>query len=154
MSLSRAERYRSYWRKAGRKYRRSHPERYRALRQKYRSKNVDRRRAWDRDRSKEWRRNNPEKKAAQAAVDKARRRGAPGKGINREEWQGIVAAALGLCAYCNQRRKLTLDHIDPLARGGLHEPENAAAACNECNTRKYDRPLVVWLALRAQERAA
>lgn len=154
MSLDKESRRRAWWRKAGRKYRRKHPERYRALSQRYRRANADQRRVSDRERSKAWRKANPEKRAARSAVDKARRRGAPGKGITREEWQTILADSLGLCAYCNTRKKLTLDHIDPLAQGGLHEPENSAPACSRCNSCKHDRPLLVWLAIRAQERAA
>lgn len=44
------------------------------------------------------------------------------------------------CQYCGrQTRELTLDHVIPRHRNGLHEWENLAAACKACNHRKAGR---------------
>lgn len=43
--------------------------------------------------------------------------------------------------YCGQTLDLgtaTLDHVQPLARGGAHTPGNVVAACGPCNRRKGD----------------
>ena len=40
------------------------------------------------------------------------------------------------CQYCGERRPLTIDHVQPVSRGGLHRWENVVAACGPCNTRK------------------
>jgi 5-methylcytosine-specific restriction endonuclease McrA len=96
-----------------------------------------------------WERNNPEKVRARTATKRARRTTAPGTGITARQRQGILADSLGLCAYCNERRPLALDHIEPLFRGGEHDESNAAAACKPCNSSKCDTPLLVWLAIRA-----
>lgn len=38
-------------------------------------------------------------------------------------------------------RKLTIDHILPLSKGGGHEWNNVVAACSRCNNKKADRTL-------------
>jgi 5-methylcytosine-specific restriction endonuclease McrA len=40
------------------------------------------------------------------------------------------------CQYCGSLKKLTLDHVMPRSRGGLHTWENVVAACESCNLRK------------------
>jgi 5-methylcytosine-specific restriction endonuclease McrA len=90
---------------------------------------------------------------ASGATKRARRRSAPGSGITRNHWAEIMADSLGICAYCGERRPLSLDHVDPLVRGGSHDPENAVAACKPCNSSKGATPLVLWLARGASKRA-
>jgi 5-methylcytosine-specific restriction endonuclease McrA len=44
------------------------------------------------------------------------------------------------CQYCGtQTRDLTLDHVMPRHRGGVHTWENVVAACKGCNHRKAGR---------------
>ena len=46
------------------------------------------------------------------------------------------------CVYCATRldqHTATLDHVVPLARGGLHDPGNLVVACGPCNRLKGDR---------------
>lgn len=46
------------------------------------------------------------------------------------------------CAYCATRfteADLTVEHIVPVSRGGLHEWTNVVTACRSCNTRKGNR---------------
>jgi 5-methylcytosine-specific restriction endonuclease McrA len=44
------------------------------------------------------------------------------------------------CQYCGQQtRDLTLDHVMPRHRGGVHTWENVVAACKGCNHRKAGR---------------
>ena len=42
------------------------------------------------------------------------------------------------CYYCGRKSKLTLDHFDPLAKGGAHCISNLVFACFSCNSRKRD----------------
>ncbi len=45
------------------------------------------------------------------------------------------------CVYCGSALDLdsaTLDHVQPLARGGAHTPGNVVSACGPCNRRKGD----------------
>ena len=60
--------------------------------------------------------------------------------------ENLHRESLGLCAYCNTRKPLTLDHIEALAKGGAHNLENATLACAQCNQRKHKKTLLVWLA--------
>ena len=61
----------------------------------------------------------------------------------------MTAAALGLCTYCGEHGRLTLDHIEPLFLGGAHDFDNVTLACAACNCSKGDTVLLVWLAKRA-----
>ncbi len=41
------------------------------------------------------------------------------------------------CQYCGlQTKELTLDHVVPKSRGGVHSWENLVSACKACNHRK------------------
>lgn len=133
-------------------------DRHRAANKAYRERNPEKTRL----KSLRWHRANPDKVAAKSKryaqshrelkrdVDARRRsRMAQGVGVTTAEWREVKRAAVGLCAYCGHPRRLTLDHLDPIARGGRHEPDNITAACKSCNSAKNDSTLVVWLARRA-----
>jgi 5-methylcytosine-specific restriction endonuclease McrA len=45
------------------------------------------------------------------------------------------------CVYCAAPLEFdiaTIDHVFPLARGGIHSPGNLVAACGRCNRLKGD----------------
>ncbi|MFK8002452.1 MAG: HNH endonuclease [Polyangiales bacterium] len=44
-----------------------------------------------------------------------------------------------VCAYCDAREKMTLDHVLPKSRGGPSTWENLVACCRPCNERKGRR---------------
>lgn len=45
------------------------------------------------------------------------------------------------CHYCGTtNNELTIDHIQPTARGGTDTPNNITVACRSCNSRKGTRP--------------
>lgn len=101
-----------------------------------------------RDKSAHYRREFPIQRRTIHAKSRAKTVGAPGRGITAEETADILAGSLGICAYCYRPSKPCFDHIDPLSRGGAHEPENVAVCCLACNASKRDRVLIVWLANR------
>jgi 5-methylcytosine-specific restriction protein A len=52
-------------------------------------------------------------------------------------WKRQVEA--GVCHYCQQKvpsQDLTMDHLVPLARGGLSVKNNLVPACRDCNAKK------------------
>jgi 5-methylcytosine-specific restriction protein A len=58
--------------------------------------------------------------------------------LRRSRWWRQKCAA-GVCYYCSRQvglSALTMDHIVPLARGGVSAKNNLVPACKECNSQK------------------
>ena len=57
-----------------------------------------------------------------------------------DDVQRIFKTQDGRCAYCrdvfSEALKPTVDHIVPLAAGGMHWPSNLCLACQTCNSKK------------------
>lgn len=68
--------------------------------------------------------------------------------FSASDYRRLRTEAGGICAYCLERRRLTLDHVEPISKGGPHIPANAVMACQSCNTSKKDRPLLIFLMQR------
>ncbi len=66
-----------------------------------------------------------------------------------EEWNQIVQGQNGLCASCREPKKLTVDHIIPLSKGGRHEAGNIQGLCKPCNSKKGNRIVVQESAVMA-----
>jgi 5-methylcytosine-specific restriction endonuclease McrA len=56
--------------------------------------------------------------------------------VNR---RGVLARDNHGCQYCGSRHGLTLDHVMPRSKGGLHTWENVVTACARCNGLKGDK---------------
>ncbi|MFD5161000.1 HNH endonuclease [Streptomyces hawaiiensis] len=69
-----------------------------------------------------------------------------------EEWEEWS------CAYCDssftEMVVAEVDHIRPLARGGVHEWFNLAPACAWCNRLKSDRDVAEWVSQTAGDSLA
>lgn len=52
----------------------------------------------------------------------------------------------GRCAYCktSMGEKYTIDHIEPVAKGGTNWPSNLQLLCRPCNSRKQDKDPIEW----------
>ena len=60
-------------------------------------------------------------------------------------WKNKISA--GKCYYCARKvepSSLTMDHVVPLARGGLSKKNNLAACCKDCNTKKKNMLPQEW----------
>ena len=58
----------------------------------------------------------------------------------------LVSRAQGHCIYCGRlARKLELDHVIPIARGGTGAKKNFIPCCRRCNSSKHDKDLADWL---------
>lgn len=72
----------------------------------------------------------------------------PYKGVNLTR-QNVFKRDGFECQYCGTHKDLTLDHIVPSSKGGLHTWTNLVTACKRCNARKGDfTPEEVGMTLR------
>lgn len=110
-----------------------------------------RRDAADRARSRAW--SKTEKGRVHGRLQRHRRRtrlkGLPSTGVTASEWQAICDAHRNdrgdvCCAYCKRACRPTMDHVVPIARGGLDEPSNVLPACGSCNSSKCDKLINEW----------
>lgn len=48
------------------------------------------------------------------------------------------------CAYCRQAPAETIDHVVALTKGGTNDPSNLVPACFSCNSSKGNKPVWMW----------
>lgn len=56
--------------------------------------------------------------------------------------QNIFLRDSHTCQYCRAKfseKRLTIDHVVPLSKGGRHEWTNVVTACSSCNNKKGDK---------------
>lgn len=94
--------------------------------------------------SNRYRRDNPETLYLGSMRGRALKMGAPVELITVEEIRGLRELYGGLCAYCRKRSGDTLDHLQPLSRGGAHSIANLLPACFRCNHSKKDKTFAEW----------
>jgi hypothetical protein len=83
---------------------------------------------------REWRKRNPEKLREHKRINQHNRRVAKKNGrFTLPEWREIISRQNGLCFDCGERRRMTIGHLVPLAKGGLHCAANIVAQCMACN---------------------
>ena len=66
----------------------------------------------------------------------------------KENRQKVFERDKYLCHYCNKqltRFSATLDHIQPVSRGGDNSYENLVAACLLCNSQRNAQPIMDYL---------
>lgn len=68
--------------------------------------------------------------------------------IADDTWRAITMAHGGACLYCGLVKRLQIDHILPLAKGGTGAVTNLAPACGPCNLNKHAQFLGDWLRIR------
>lgn len=83
------------------------------------------------------------------------------KALKKRRSDGTVSAAALLrerktCPYCAvklTKENVVLDHIIPLAKGGVHSAANIVPCCRPCNIQKQAKEFVVWVqCLESQHR--
>jgi 5-methylcytosine-specific restriction endonuclease McrA len=137
-----------------RKWRKANHERSLEINRASKLKNLEAFRASDRERARKYRAANPEKKRlanrayliahrTELSLRKVARRAAQrSAGIySAVEWAAIKKKQRNRCADCGLRRKLTVDHVFPISRGGCNYAFNLAARCHSCNAKKHDHIL-------------
>jgi transcription elongation factor Elf1 len=77
-----------------------------------------------------------------------RRAADPSGVVSPKFWQIWCAAWAWACAYCRARPAsggLVIEHVIPVARGGVTSPYNIVPACAACNRSKQIRTPQEWL---------
>jgi 5-methylcytosine-specific restriction endonuclease McrA len=89
---------------------------------------------------KTWRSANKDRVRLMDMRKLAKRRAAPIGTFHIRDWRQLKNLWGHRCAYCGKSsKKLTVDHMVPLARGGIHDVSNIVPACLSCNTSKCAR---------------
>lgn len=79
-----------------------------------------------------------------ASRRRARLRNAERLLVSRKDWLRSVDRHRGCCAYCGDKKPLTVEHVVPLSRGGRHSVGNIIPVCFSCNSSKRDRFVTEW----------
>jgi 5-methylcytosine-specific restriction endonuclease McrA len=67
--------------------------------------------------------------------------------------EGVKSKQFATCYYCKRRistKRIHIDHILALSKGGSHSVENLCVSCPECNWSKNDRLLKDFVTLGQQ----
>ncbi len=64
------------------------------------------------------------------------------KRYGADEWADTMAAFGHRCGYCGSAGKMTVEHVTPVCKGGLTEPDNIIPACMPCNMKKGPRGIL------------
>jgi len=111
---------------------------------KNRDENLKKGREWYRQnrekklaQNAQWRRDNPESSHAIWHRYKSRKINSGGD-FTSEQWEQVKGyyCPTGRCLCCNKKRKLTIDHVIPLSRGGGNYISNIQPLCKSCNSTK------------------
>jgi 5-methylcytosine-specific restriction endonuclease McrA len=119
-------------RAAMQRWRERHPEAHRAENAAYYARHAE----LLKKRIAQYHRANPAVVRAKSQKHRALRIAAEGA-FTPEEWERLVVAYRGCCAYCGQSKPLEPDHRVALSRGGSNRIENILPACRRCNARKH-----------------
>ena len=114
---------------------------------------LDRNRQWSKDNpektseyKRKWKRDNPAAVLQCTNNRRARKQGAldPCAPVTASVTRQRAWLFGNACAYCGSDGPLHLDHVEPLALGGLHIPDNLVPACQRCNLSKQAKPVEAW----------
>jgi 5-methylcytosine-specific restriction endonuclease McrA len=127
---------RDYW---------ENPEKYRERRRQYGARNPEK----CRDGLARWQKANRERVIALNHAYRAAKRSAEGR-FTADDLEHIKKQQGGKCAACRRRRKLTVDHIVPLTRGGSNWPNNLQLLCRSCNSAKNNKDPIAFMQARGR----
>lgn len=122
-------------RERARKWREVNPERFKASLRRYAQANKEQLK----EKRREYREKNRDLIRALNNRRKALKKNAPINDLTGAQWREIKALYGYRCAYCGEKpKKLTMDHVIPLSKGGPHTASNIVPACGSCNSSKND----------------
>ena len=126
---------------ANRLYRRSNPDKIRTIKRAEYEANK----ASHAEQGRRWRKNHPLAWSEYDRRRRAQKRNSRVCLISESDIRSRFAVFGDRCAYCGATGRLTVDHVVPLARGGMHILSNIRPACKPCNSQKRSMPPREWL---------
>ena len=72
--------------------------------------------------------------------------------VRADQWFAVRAFFGNCCAYCGGNKRMTIDHVVPLSRGGEHDITNIVPACQSCNSAKGCRFMSEWVIIPPERR--
>lgn len=131
-----------------RAYRKKHPHKHKETNRRYCQRNPEKRRENDR----RWRAANREYWRNYQSVYSANRRARKAKNggfYTVDDVKMLREKQNNCCAACNSnKKKLEVDHVIPVVKGGSNDPSNLQLLCGPCNKSKGSRDADEWMASR------
>lgn len=132
------------YRAAEKRWAEANKDKIAAKNRRYKTENAERLAPLARERTKQWIKDNPEGKRKHIQARRARKASAPGSHTT-EELLALLERQNWLCQCgVSLREKRTLDHIEPLSKGGCNCIFNLQYLCKTCNSRKHNKSPAVW----------
>ena len=124
-------------REAGRRQYANNPQHHQAVKNAWREANVEKIKSIQR----KFALNNPEKMAEKQQIRKVKMRS---NGVYKVSKKELIKLYSSPCIACGTTERVTIDHIIPIARGGIHGIGNLQPMCLKCNASKNDRTMSEW----------
>jgi 5-methylcytosine-specific restriction endonuclease McrA len=124
-------------REAGRRQYAENIEHRRAVKNAWREANVEKIKSIQR----KYALNNPEKTAEKQQIRKVKMRS---NGVYKVSKKELIKLYSSPCIACGTTERVTIDHIIPIARGGIHGIGNLQSMCLKCNASKNNRTMSEW----------
>jgi len=130
-----------------RKWAAEHPKKRKEIERRARQKHRER----DRIRKMRWRHANPGKSREMGNRRRALELDADGD-YTAKEWRRLCRFYDNRCLACGLKKKLEVDHVVPLTKGGSNDLSNLQPLCRSCNSKKGTK--IIDYRPRAYEQAS
>lgn len=108
------------------------PEKVKASSINYYEKHKKQRQVYERA----WRQANADKLRERDHRRRAIKNNADGS-FTKKEFSELCIKHGNICVCCGEEKKMTIDHIVPLSKGGSNSIDNIQPLCLSCNSKKY-----------------
>lgn len=129
-----------YWedpekaRKRVRDWQKKNPEKHKERNNNWIANNIEK----YKKRQDKWRSENREVLLKSRKLSNSKRRAASKDKIEIKEWNELLVLYDNKCLCCGRNdKKLTIDHIIPLSKGGKNVIDNVQPLCMDCNRKKH-----------------
>jgi hypothetical protein len=106
----------------------------------YNRKWNDTNKEYHREYQRKWNEANPDKMRSHNQAHLARKAGNGGS-FTDKEWQDLCERYDYRCLCCGEQKKLTADHVIPVAKGGTSYIDNIQCLCRSCNSKKHTKEI-------------